>query len=198
MTMKLGKLLSLSGAFAVFSTTFPAMAVPAQIFTPYLQEIKENLPPGYAIRLPEDIRLREIASPDLFNKLIVRVFPTNTPRGMTVGLFTCKTSNLPCLVGTFSVDSEKSYSGLREFYKIKAEGEEVSLSPTVKGYFMKGSNNKPKIPFSTLTWRQDGMIHSLTFPTTERENIIWMGSSMVNQRSPIRSPRRRVSSIQVG
>jgi hypothetical protein len=184
-------LLTLPVVIAVFGGSLPAVANPAEVFTSQLPEIQQNLPLGYGIRLPEQIRLGNGSDAyggklgNLLSQLIVRVFPSNTPRGLTVGLFNCETAATPCLVGTFSVDSPDAVSTVREFSKHKTTGDVISLSKNIQGYFLDGYQQSPPLPFSSLMWQQDGLIHSVSFPAKERQNILLMGYSMVNQ-PPIR------------
>ncbi|OUL37118.1 hypothetical protein BV372_03745 [Nostoc sp. T09] len=184
-------LLTLPVVLAVLGSTLPAVAIPSEIFTSQLPEIQQNLPLGYGMRLPDQIRLGNGSDAyggklrDLLSKLIVRLFPSTTPRGLTVGLFTCETAAQPCLVGTFSVDSPDAVSTVHEFSKHKTTGNVISLSKDIQGYFLDGSLQNPQLPFSSLMWRQDGLIHTISFPVKERQNILLMGYSMVHQ-PPIR------------
>ncbi|MEB3177608.1 MAG: hypothetical protein VKL59_00980 [Nostocaceae cyanobacterium] len=180
-------LLAISACFTVISSLLPAFATPANVFTPYVNQIRENLPRGYEMRLPSELHLGEVADDDFFKDLIVRIFPTYTPAGgMTVGLFTCISGDHPCFVGSFSVDRENSPMALLEFQKHQATGEAIPLSPAINGYLLTGAKQNPAVMFSSLMWEQDGFIHTLSFLDGERENIILMGSSMVNS-TPIRS-----------
>ncbi|MBD2194010.1 MULTISPECIES: hypothetical protein [Calothrix] len=164
---------------AVLGSTFPATALPSEVFTAQLPEIQENIPAGYGMRLPEHIRLGDGSERDLLSKLTVRVFPS--PRGLIVGLFNCEAATTPCLVGTFSTDNPNSVSALYEFAKHKAKGDEISLAKNIQGYFLDGNEQNPKLPFSSLMWKQDGIIHTVSFPAKERQNILFMGYSMANQ-----------------
>ncbi len=74
---------------------------------------------------------------------------------------------------------------MREFSKHKTTGDAISLSKNIQGYFLDGEQQSPKLPFSSLMWRQDELIHTISFPAKERQNILLMGHSMVNQ-PPIR------------
>lgn len=184
-------LLAISAFFTVFSSIFPASAQSANIFTPYLKQIRDNLPPGYEIRLPSELHLGEVADDDFLKDLIVRVFATNTPAGsMTVGLFTCISGEHPCFVGSFSVDKQNSPNALLEFQKHQVVGETIQLSPKINGYLLEGTKQNPPVMFSSMMWEQDGFIHTLSFLDGERENIIQMGSSMVNA-TPIRKKEER-------
>lgn len=187
-------LLTLPVVLAVLGSTLPAAAIPAEIFTSQLPEIQQNLPLGYGIRLPEQIRLSNASERDLLSQLIVRVFPSTTPRGLTVGLFSCETAATACLVGTFSADSPDGVSTVREFAKHKSTGDVISLSKNIQGYFFDGEQQSPKLPFSSLMWQQDGLIHTISFPAKERQNILLMGYSMVNQQ-PIRRTHAKLKRL---
>jgi hypothetical protein len=182
-------LVTLPVVLAVLGSTLPATAIPSEIFTAQLPEIQQNVPSGYGMRLPEQIRLTNGSDAygsklrDLLSQLTVRVFPS--PRGLTIGLYGCETAATPCLVGTFSADSPNSVSTIHDFAKHKAIGDEISLAKNIQGYFLDGNTQSPKLPFSSLMWKQDELIHTVSFPAKERQNILFMGYSMANQ-PPIR------------
>ncbi|MDZ8055611.1 MAG: hypothetical protein RMX68_004515 [Aulosira sp. ZfuVER01] len=183
-------LLTLPVVLAVLGSTLPATALPSEIFTSQLPEIQQNLPLGYGMRLPEQIRLGNGSDTyggklgDLLSKLIVQLFPSTTPRGLTLGLFSCE-NTAKCLVGTFSVYSPDAVSVVGDFAKHKTTGNVISLSKDIQGYFLDGNMQNPQQPFSSLMWRQDGLVHTISFPAQERQNILLMGYSMVHQ-PPIR------------
>ncbi|BAY11007.1 hypothetical protein [Calothrix sp. NIES-2098] len=177
-------LLTLPVVLAVLGSTLPAAAVPSEVFTSQLPEIQQNLPLGYGMRLPDRIRLGNDSNRDLLSKLIVHLFPSTTPRGLTLGLFSCE-DTAKCLVGTFSVYRPDAVSVVGDFAKHKSTGDVISLSKDIKGYFLDGNIQNPPLPFSSLMWRQDELIHTVSFPAKERQNILLMGYSMVHQ-PPIR------------
>ncbi|MBD2341144.1 hypothetical protein H6G64_29670 [Calothrix sp. FACHB-156] len=179
------KLLTLPVVLAVLGNTFPASAIPSEVFVSELPEIQQSLPPGYAMRLPEQIRLGDGSNRDLLSKLTVKVFSSNSPRSMIVGLFSCETTDTPCLVGSFSVDSPNSVTAIKEFYKHRHTGKPVSLGKNIQGYLLEGNQQNPPQPFSSLMWQQDALVHTVSFPVKERQNILWMGYSMVHQ-PPVR------------
>ncbi|MBD2355358.1 hypothetical protein H6G41_12130 [Tolypothrix sp. FACHB-123] len=178
-------LVTLPVVLAVLGSTIPATALPSEVFTAQLPEIQQNIPAGYGIRLPEEIRLSNVSDAydgklrNLLSQLTVRVFPS--PRGLTIGLFNCEAATTPCLVGTFSADNPNAVTALYEFAKHKATGDPISLGKNMQGYFLDGNTQSPKLPFSSLMWKQDGLIHTVSFPAKERQNILFMGYSMANQ-----------------
>ena len=170
---------------SILAISTKTYAVPAQIFTPYLNEIANNIPPGWQMRLPSRILLSGPADEDFISELIVRVFPSSTPSGLTVGLFSCYSGAVPCLVGSFSVDSVTSANAQRELQKHQAAAKAVTLARGIKGYLLEGEEQNPSNIFSSIMWEQEGMIYTVSFLAGERQNILFMASSMANQ-SPIR------------
>lgn len=186
------KLLALPIALATISIPIKASAVPAEVFAPYLTEIANNVPPGWKMRLPSRIFLNEPADEDFINALIVRVFPSTTPQGLTVSLFSCESGGFPCLVGSFSVDSQASSNAQREFQQHQAAAQKITLANGIQGYLLEGQKQSPPNTFSSVMWQQDGMIYTVSFLAQERQNILFMASSMANE-APIRlvaQPRR--------
>lgn len=169
----------------------PLKAVRAEIFSAYLPEIRQNLPPGFVMRLPAEIRLGGPADEDFIKQLIVRVFPSRQPAGMTVGLFTCRSSEHPCLVGSISVARQSSPDAVRELTEHQVTGETISLSPRVQGYLLIAAKPTSPVSFASMMWQQDGFIYTVTFLSEEWENIIWMAQSMVRERPIGKAEGRR-------
>ncbi|MDX2099474.1 MAG: hypothetical protein SFW36_16975 [Leptolyngbyaceae cyanobacterium bins.59] len=169
----------LSIALSVGLTT-QGIAAPAPVLMPHLQKIRTSLPFGWAIRLPSQILLGGPADPEFINQLTVKVFPSNTPAGLTVGLFTCEQSPLPCLVGSFSVDSATSENAQRELKRHIAAAAPIKLGKGGRGYLLHGPVRKPASDFSSVMWEQDGMIYTITFLAAERQNLLYMAYSMAN------------------
>lgn len=190
------KLLTFPLLFAIISTPIKASAVPAEIFTPYLKEIVNNLPPGWKMRLPSQILLGGPADEDFINELIVRVFPSTVPASLTVSLFSCDSGPFACLVGSFSVDSQTSPNAKREFEKHLQAAQKITLARGIQGYLLEGQKQNPPNIFSSVMWHQDGMFYTVSFLAEERQNILFMASSMANQ-SPIglSAPPRRLLPI---
>jgi hypothetical protein len=157
-----------------------AVAAPADIFTPHLDTISQTLPPNLVMRLPSQIRLSGPADQDFIDQLIVKVFPSQSPPGMTVGLFTCDTGPQPCLIGSFSVDSKDSENAQLELKKHQAAAAPIKLAEGVRGYFLPGTSLQPASRFSSVIWEQNGLVYSVSLFTGERQNILNMAYSMAN------------------
>lgn len=164
---------------AVVGSAVNASSRPANIFLPYLEEIQRNLPVGFVMRLPAEIRLGGASDIDE-SKLIVRVFSSEIPRTYAVSIFTCDRGPLPCLVGSFSADRNNSASAVRELQRHQAQGKRVTLSNDIFGYLMEGPEQKPSHRFSSVMWEQEGMLYTVTFPAIERQNILFMAYSMAH------------------
>lgn len=178
-------LLAISTLLAVVGSAVSAFAAPADVFSPHLDKISQNLPQGWVMRLPSQILLGGPADEDFINELIVKVFPSQAPPGMTVSLFSCEVNPHPCLVGSFSVDRKDSANTQREFKKHQAAAAPIRLTDNVRGYFLDGSAQKPASIFSSVMWEQDGMLYTVSFLSGERQNILNMAYMMANS-SPIR------------
>jgi len=162
-----------------------ATARPAALFEPYIDPIRQALPPNYEMRLPSEILLT--AGPGLDPaELIVKLLPSESPGRLTIGLFTCERSPYPCLVGGFTVESSSSLSAQAELRRHQLQGNPITLARGLRGYLRDGTALKPASEFSSLIWEQVGMIYTISFLAAERENILAMGRSMANQL-PLRS-----------
>jgi len=157
------------------------VALPAEIFTPVLEEIKASLPAGWGMLLPDEVLLREDIEVGE-RKYHAQVLSPSAGVGLTVGIFTCKDDLFSCLVGSFSVESEASEEAQRRFWQHQASAAPITLAPNVKGY----QRLEPFIPnppsqFYSVMWRQDGRFCTVRFSAQERQNILWMALSMANQ-----------------
>ncbi len=170
-------------------------AKPAGIFDSHLDQIRQDLPPGYAMRLPSQILLGGPADDEFIQRLIVRIFPSSVPPGLNVSLFTCNTGPQPCLVGSFSVDAQNSANALRELKRHEAAATPIRLTQNIQGYLLEGPKQNPSYPFSSVMWQQDSMIYKVSFLADERQNILNMAYSMANE-TPIRRAAVPVSSLR--
>jgi hypothetical protein len=154
-----------------------AAARPAEVFSPYLEQIRLAIPPSAEMRLPSQILLGGPGGLDP-NALIVKVLPTNTPPRLTVSLFTCERGPFPCLVGSFTAEPAASANAQRELSRHQAMAAPITLTDGVRGYFIEGPNQMPRSDFSSLMWQQDGMIYTVSFLAAERQNILYMARQM--------------------
>jgi hypothetical protein len=168
-------------------------ARPATVFIPHMALIENNIPVGLAMRLPTEIPL---SGPSDFeeSKLVVRVFPSETLESFTVSIFTCESSTHPCLLGSFAVYKRTNDSAQRDLERHQAIGDRIPLATNIKGYLIEGPRQNPSYQFSTLMWQQNNMVYTISFPANERENIVWMATSMVREQPLYRSTSRSISS----
>ena len=165
----------------VLTSAVGVLARPAAVFTPHLEYIQSNLPMGLAMRLPTEIPLSGHSDIE-DDKLVIRVFPSETPESFTVSIFTCERSPQPCLLASFAVDSQTNASAKRDLQRHQAIGDRIPLARNIEGYLIEGPLQNPSYQFSTLMWQQNEMIYTISYPANERENILWMGTSMVREQ----------------
>ncbi len=157
------------------------VALPAEIFTPVLEEIRASLPAGWGMLLPDEVLLREDSDVEE-KKYHAQVLSTPAGVGLTVGIFTCNDDLFSCLVGSFSVESEASSEAQRRFRQHQASAAPITLAPDVQGYQrLESFIPNPPSQFYSVMWRQDGRFYTVRFSAQERQNILWMALSMANQ-----------------
>ncbi|AFY68213.1 hypothetical protein GEI7407_3746 [Geitlerinema sp. PCC 7407] len=169
-----------------------AIAAPDGFFSPYMAQIQEGLPAGFVMRLPAEVLLGGPASfaPE---EMTVRILSSQAPPDLTVGLFTCTSGPMPCLVGSFSADRQGDPDAEAAYRRHVAAAAPLTLSGNIKGYLLEGGGDQPS-PFSSLMWKQDSMIYTASFLASERQNLLRMAVSMANS-PPIR-PRARSAAAQ--
>jgi hypothetical protein len=173
-------LLTIPVLITVCTSAVGVFARPATVFMPHLEDIQRNLPKGLVMRLPKDIPISGHSDIEE-DKLVINVFPSETPQSFTVGVFTCVRSHHPCLLGSFSVEKNTAASAKAELDRHQIKGDRVSLAPNLPGYLIDGPLQNPPLPFSTMMWQQNEMIYTISFPATERQNILWMATSMATE-----------------
>lgn len=173
-------LLSAVALVAVSATPWRSLAAPAEIFSPYLAQIQQTLPPNWTMRLPSRISLGGPADEDFISQLKVRLFASQTPPGFTVALFSCDTAAQPCLVGSFAVADPTSVDAQRDYQLHRAAAHPIQLARRVRGYLREGTKQRPASPFSSVMWEQDGRLYTVSFLAQERQNLLNMASSMAN------------------
>ncbi|WAL59583.1 hypothetical protein [Thermocoleostomius sinensis] len=170
----------ISLSMAIASRSLEAFAQPAEVFLPHLQHIQEKMPPHQVMRLPREILLS--GSGDLHPRdLIVKIFSSQSPPRLTIGLFTCESGPFPCLVGTLAAEAATSATAQRELARHQAMHLPITLAKDVRGYLQEGPNLQPLSDFSSVMWEQDGTIYTVRFLATERQNILFMARSMAIQ-----------------
>jgi hypothetical protein len=167
------------------ATVLPLEAVRAEsIFEPYKASIREQMPPGLSLRLPDKILLSASQQGEL-EDLTVRVFVNQNPSRMTVSLHSCKNGNTPCLLGSFVTEQKSSPTAQAELVRHQRTGLRITLKGDVFGYVL-DNQTQSSTPFASVMWTQDNMIYTLSFPQTERQNMLYMALSMANAESIFR------------
>jgi hypothetical protein len=173
---------SIIGVFVLGAVSFSdrVSASPAEVFQSHLDQIQQQLPAGYRLRLPTEILLGGPGlSPEDMKKLIVRVEPTGSE--VTISLLTCENAPYPCLVGSFSVASAESEQAQMALYLHEIMSAPVTLDKGIQAHVQDGSRMNPPSDYSSAMWQQDGMIYTVTFLAAERQNILLMARSMALQ-----------------
>lgn len=171
--------LILGAALMVMGTTLNVKAGSENMFTPYQQEIQDNLPPGMQMRLPSQVMMNHPSNGEGGNYR-VRVFSFTSPKGLIVSLFSCDSGSLSCLVGSFSADSQRSVDAQAALKQHQTGGAPITLTQGVRGYLLEGHLQNPPTRLSSVMWEQDGQIYTVRFLASERQNILYMAYSMAN------------------
>ena len=157
-----------------------AVAAPANVFTPHLDRIRQNLPPNVIMRLPSRITLSEPADDEFIQTLKVRITTADSPPRITVGLFTCDDDSQFCRIGTFSAASVATVQAQQDYQQHVAAAAPIQLTKAIRGYLLMGTAKQPPSAFSSLMWQQDGMIYTISFANPERQNMLYMAVYMAN------------------
>jgi hypothetical protein len=168
------------------ATVLPLDAVSAEsIFDPHKTAIREQIPVGLSIRLPDRILLSSDKN-NAIDSFTVRVFVSQNPTRMTLSLHSCTTGTEPCLVGSFVTENQASPTAQSELARHQNSGVRITLGEGVLGYVIDNAQQQGAASFATMMWAQDNMIHTLSFPQEERQNMLYMGLSMANSDSIFR------------
>ena len=164
------------------ATALPLKPAQAEsIFDPYKQSIREQLPVGLSLRLPEKILLNAAEQQNIEN-YTVRVFVSQNPSRLTVSLHSCSGGG-SCLLGSFVTENQRSSVAQSELERHQDEGVRITLKDGVFGYVIDNDAPRSATPFATMMWAQDNMVHTLSFPQNERQNMLYMALSMANSDS---------------
>lgn len=182
---KLFRGFSVIAALAI-ATILPMGSAQAEsVFTPYYQKIREEIPLGLSIRLPDKI-LSSTAQQQSLENFTVKVFASQNPSRLTLSLHGCQTGNRPCLLGSFVTENVNSSLAQAELTRHKSQGEQITLKQEVFGYILDSETPNAPTAFVTMMWQQDNMVHTLSFPQSERQNMLYMAVSMAQSESLLR------------
>lgn len=166
-------------SFADGSTV--AVAAPANVFTPHLDRIRQNLPSNVLMRLPSQILLSYPADDEFIQTLVVRITTSDSPPRLTVGLFNCEDDSQFCRIGTFSVANATIVQAQQDYQQHVAAAAPLQLTKTIRGYLLMGTAKQPPSAFSSIMWQQDGMFYTVSLANPERQNMLYMAVYMANE-----------------
>ena len=160
-----------TGLMGLFATLTPALAAPAPVFEPVLDDIQEALPEGWDLRLPSSVNAT--------TQLYPYIDPMMTTYGsLFVGLSTESGCTEGDCVGAFILVSLPT-----DDWPPSYEGEEiiaVDLGNGIQGYAI------PSPEGTQIRWLQDDLMYVLVhqFDVISEADGLAMAQSMVSE-SPI-------------
>lgn len=158
-------------------TPLKLVAQPAPLFEQHLEEILSQAPANITLRLPPEILLN--APNDLApNALNVRIITSRNPVITTINLMSCESGIFPCLIGSIVLESSTSTNAQRELQRHQAAAAPITLDTGVTGHLLDGRLQQPAYDFSSVMWRQNNTIYTLSFPAEERQNMLYMALQM--------------------
>ena len=160
---------------------------PVDIFSPHIKEISASLPPGWVMRLPNQVLL--INNRDgQDNKYSVEVLPSSSQAPLIVNLFNCE-QQANCLVSSISIVSEKEF---KEFQNIATP---ITLTNEIPGYLLQGQSKRVVSDKSEIMWQQDNQFYKVSLKAQESKNLLAIVNSMVDS-TPIKSTKLADSSTE--
>jgi len=170
---------SIEPSETLVSSAVSAYALPVNIFTPHLAQIRKSLPPGWVMRLPSQFSDRNNLDGN-GSKYIVAVSPPTSDPGLTLSIFTCEQQLPSCLVATLSVAAKTSVDAQEEFKTHQAPATPITLANNIQGYFLEESQQKPSQTFSSVMWEQDEQLYKVRVPAQSKRNLLYIAYSMVH------------------
>lgn len=166
--LSLGTVVSCLGQGAV-------QAQPDPLFFPHINDVITSAPPGFPIRLPEEVKPVGDYDP---SDLTVQVLSSATPTTVNVGLFSCDSGTVPCYAGSITIDRSSAVHAREELKRHKQVGDRLTFRPGLVGYFVDGRKKRASERFTSVMWQQDNVIYTLSFPAGDRQAVIDMAGSM--------------------
>ena len=157
------------------------LVLPGTLFPDQQKAIQQRLPAGWVMRLPETIVLQDPPTMDR-SQYRVRISPARDRTGLAIELLACEDNPQMCLVGSFSVRDREVAAVKAALQRHQDAAAPITLARDIQGYFLDGQRQDPPSPFSSIMWPQDDRLYTVRFRTQQRQNILFMASSMANQR----------------
>jgi len=152
-----------------------ALAQPDPLFFPHINEVIQSAPPGFPIRLPEEIMAVGGVDP---SELTVKVFASATPTTVNVSLFGCDRGTVPCYTGGIAIDRSSAVHARQELQRHRQMGDRLTFRPGLVGYLVDGRKKRASERFTSVMWQQENVIYTVNFSAGNRQAVIDMAGSM--------------------
>ena len=153
--------IALAGVMAVVSPS--AIAQPAPAFVSVLREMRQQLPAGWVVRLPADIRVARLYD--------AKLFAWNGNYEVLLTFKGCEGGSNNCIAGRIGfAKADGSPVG---------SGQTIQLANGVRGIY--GQDTGATGTYRILTWRQDNMTYNVNGRLAKAE-VIAFARSMATQR----------------
>jgi len=151
------------------------LAQPDPLFFPHINEVIQSAPPGFPIRLPEEIKAVGGIDP---SELTVEVFAAATPTTINVSLFSCDRGTAPCYAGGIAIDRSSAIHAREELQRHRQVGDRLTFRPGLVGYLLDGRKKRASERFTSVMWQQENVIYTVNFSAGNRQAVIDMAGSM--------------------
>lgn len=147
-----------------------------ELFEPLIEPIQSSLPNNMVMRLPTEIQLLSVSSNESFSYSVELTQPIEFT-GLVIELSVCP-SNESCTEGHFSVEEAIGTNRAELIQTYQERGHPITLAPGIQGYLMTKQPDGTPSPTMSVMWEQDELVHTVSFPSQERQNILYMARSM--------------------
>ncbi|MGC1392750.1 MAG: hypothetical protein WA828_00620 [Coleofasciculaceae cyanobacterium] len=152
------------------------------IFTPYLDKIRDSLPPGLVIRLPSQVSLSDNFKA-INSQYYLDISPQNTQPELLINIFSCPEKSQSCFVGSLATRSKNSVNLKQELNNYNITSPSITLANNFQGYLLEEPNSEQAV---SLIWEQDNQFYTVKLSAQERQNLIPIVNSVI-QATPIQN-----------
>ena len=157
-------------------------AASVDIFTPYLDKIRDSLPPGLVIRLPSQLILSD-NSKAINSQYHLEISPQNTQSELLINIFSCPEKSQSCFVGSLATRSKNSVNLKQELNNYNITSQSITLANNLQGYLLEKPNSEQA---ASVIWEQDNQFYTVKLSAQERQNLIPIVNSVI-QAAPIQN-----------
>ncbi len=129
-----------------------------------VEDIRQQLPPDWTIRLPEVSSLTPMMT-SLQNELSLHIFSFANPSSLVLKFFQCDTGLPECTLASITLDSLDSEEAQEMFHQHRS-GTPLQLSDSLVGYWLDTHHNGQAI--ASIMWQQDGLFYTVRVPARYR------------------------------